>query len=114
MRDINIPVVPLHIGSSGIIISSFSAGGEALLVSTALTAGGILVWRVLDGGGLPAVRDTTGGKFAVTYVPFMAGFLVVMLSGPNWPRRVTGFRFLAGGHDFRRSGAGFRFRPHRA
>src|SRR5699024_2772399 len=53
-RNIFTPMVPLHVGSIGILVSAYSAGGEALLVSTALTAGGILVWRVLDGGGLTA------------------------------------------------------------
>lgn len=112
IRDINIPVVPLHIGSIGIIISSFNAGGEALLVSTALTAGGILVWRVLDGGGLPAVRDTTGGMFAVTYVPFMAGFVMLMLSEPNGPRRVLLFIVLAVANDVGGFAAGSLFGRH--
>lgn len=112
IRDINIPVVPLHIGSIGIIISSFNAGGEALLVSTALTAGGILVWRVLDGGGLPAVRDTTGGMFAVTYVPFMAGFVMLMLSEPNGPRRVLLFIVLAVANDVGGYAAGSLFGRH--
>src|SRR5690625_8046114 len=85
----------MHIGSIGIIISSFNAGGEALLVSTALTAGGIQVWRVLDGGGLPAVRDTTGGMFAVTYVPFMAGVVMLLLCQPNGPRRAPRVVVLA-------------------
>lgn len=87
-RGINIPQVPLQVGSAGIIISSFVAGSEALLVSTALTAGGVLVWRVLDGGGLPAVRDATAGMFAAAYVPFLAGFVMLMLAEPNGPVRV--------------------------
>src|SRR5690625_5642237 len=100
LRNINIPVVPLHIGSIGILVSSFNAGGEALLVSTALTAGGILGWRVLDGGGLPAGRDTTGGVVAVTYVPFMAGFVVLVLSHPTGPRRVLVFIVRSVANDF--------------
>lgn len=112
LRNINIPVVPLHIGSIGILISSFNAGGEALLVSTALAAGGIVVWRVLDGGGLPAVRDATGGMFAVTYVPFMAGFVMLMLAEPNGARRVLLFIALAVANDVGGFIAGSRFGRH--
>lgn len=112
IRNIHIPVLPLHIGSIGILVSSFNAGGEALLVSTALTAGGILVWRVLDGGGLPAVRDATGGMFAVTYVPFMAGFVMLMLAEPNGPRRVLLFIALAVANDVGGFVAGSRFGRH--
>jgi len=112
IRDINIPIVPLHIGSIGILISAFNAGGEALLVATALTAGGILVWRVLEGGGLPAVRDVTGGMFAVTYVPFMAGFVMLMLAEPNGPRRVLMFIALAVANDVGGYVSGSQFGRH--
>ena len=111
-RAIKIPVVPLHVGSIGILISSFNAGGEALLVSTALTAGGILVWRVLEGGGMPAVRDATGGMFAITYVSFMAGFVMLMLSEPNGPRRVLLFIALAVANDVGGYAAGSLFGRH--
>lgn len=112
IRDINTPIVPLHIGSIGILVSAFNAGGEALLVATALTAGGILVWRVLEGGGLPAVRDVTGGMFAVTYVPFMAGFVMLMLAEPNGPRRVLMFIALAVASDVGGYVAGSQFGRH--
>jgi len=98
-RNIFTPMVPLHVGSIGILVSAYSAGGEALLVSTALTAGGILVWRVLDGGGLTAVRDAAGGMFAVAYIPFMAGFVMLMLAEPNGPFRVFTFIALAVAND---------------
>lgn len=112
IRDIKIPVVPLHIGSIGILISSFNAGGEALLVSSALTAGGILVWRVLDGGGLAAVRDVTAGMFALSYVPFMAGFVMLMLAQPDGPRRVLMFIALAVANDVGGFAAGSQFGRH--
>ena len=50
-RGIQIPLLPLLVGMVGILVSSYVSGAEALLVAFMLTVGGVLVWRVLDGGG---------------------------------------------------------------
>jgi len=98
-RDIHLPLLPLLVGSVGILVSAYLAGSEALLVSFMLTAGGVVVWRVLDGNGPAALRDSTAGIFAAGYLPFLAGFVMLMLSMPDGARRVMLFVLLAVASD---------------
>ncbi|WP_354002577.1 phosphatidate cytidylyltransferase [Ruania halotolerans] len=87
-RDIRLPLLPLLVGTVGMLVTAYSAGIEALLVAFLLTAGGVVVWRVLDGGGVVALREATTGIFAAAYIPFLAGFLTIMLSADDGPWRV--------------------------
>ncbi|HET8970659.1 MAG TPA: phosphatidate cytidylyltransferase [Candidatus Nanopelagicales bacterium] len=98
-RDIRLPYLPLVVGTIGMLVSAYQAGIEALLVAFLLTAGGVFVWRVLDGGGLDALRDATAGIFAAAYVPFLAGFLMIMLSADDGQWRVLMFVALVVAND---------------
>jgi len=88
VRDIKLPLLPLLVGTVGITVSAYTAGVEALLVASVLTSGGAFIWRVLDGGGVAALRDATAAVFATAYVPFMAGFIALMLAADDGPWRV--------------------------
>ncbi len=104
-RGIHLPLLPLLVGAAGVLVSAYTAGAEALLVSTMLTAGGVVIWRVLDGSGESALRDATAGTFAAAYLPFLAGFVMLMLSMADGERRVALFVLLAvasdvGGYTF--------------
>lgn len=81
-RGIMVPVIPLGVGSLGMLVSAFVAGEEGLLVSFTLTAFGVLLWRVID-GLQGAAQDVVAGIFTAAYVPFLAGFAVLMLSSPS-------------------------------
>ncbi|WP_149201991.1 phosphatidate cytidylyltransferase [Actinotalea subterranea] len=98
-RGIHIPLLPLLVGTAGILVSSYTSGPEALLVAFMLTAGGVVVWRVLDGSGPAALRDAAAATFAAAYVPFMAGFVMLMLAQPDGDRRVALFVLLAVASD---------------
>lgn len=90
VKQIAIPVIPLAVGSVGMLISAFVAGREGLVVAFSLTAFGCLLWRVIDGLD-GAVRDVVAAVFAAAYVPLLAGFAMVMLSAPDGARRVGVF-----------------------
>lgn len=98
-RGIHLPLLPLLVGMVGILVSSYTSGPEALLVSFMLTVGGVVVWRVLDGSGTAALRDASAGAFAAAYVPFMGGFVMIMLSMPDGALRVLLFVLLAVAND---------------
>jgi len=98
-RGIHIPLLPLLVGTAGILVSSYTGGPEALLVAFMLTAGGVVVWRVLDGGGAEALRDAAAATFAAAYIPFMAGFVMLMLAQPGGDRRVALFVLLTVASD---------------
>ncbi|AEE45653.1 phosphatidate cytidylyltransferase [Cellulomonas fimi] len=98
-RNIHLPLLPLLVGAVGTLVSAYLAGPEALFVAFMLTVGGVVVWRVLDGSGEPAVRDATAGAFAAAYLPFLAGFAMLMLAEPDGPARVLLFILLVVASD---------------
>lgn len=98
-RGVHIPLLPLLVGDLGILLSAYVAGMEGLFVAFVLTVGGIVVWRVLDGSGAPAVRDATAGVFAAAYLPLMAGFVMLMLAADDGPLRVALFILLCVAND---------------
>ncbi len=98
-RAIHLPLVPLVVGAVGILVSAYTAGPEAMFVAFMLTVGGVLVWRVLDGNGEAALRDASAGAFAAAYLPFLAGFVMLMLAAPDGPARVMLFILLVVASD---------------
>jgi phosphatidate cytidylyltransferase len=108
-RGIHIPLLPLWVGSAGMLVSTYRAGSEALMVSFVLTAAGLVVWRVVDGGGTGAVRDAI---FAATYLPLMGGFVMLMLAADDGHWQVLVFILLAVANDVGGFVAGVLFGKH--
>lgn len=111
-RDIRIPLLPLWVGTAGIVVSAWAAGAEAMLMAFALTAGGVFVWRIIDGGGRAAVRDATAAIFAAAYVPYLAGFAVLMARAENGAWMVVAFVLVTVGNDLGGYIAGVLFGKH--
>jgi len=111
-RDIDMPLVPLLVGSAGILVSAYTSGLEAMWVAFMLTAGGAFIWRVLEGSGPTALRDATAAIFAAAYIPFLAGFLVLMLTGDGGPWLVLAFIALVVSNDLGGYIAGVLFGQH--
>jgi len=97
-RRLRVPLVPVLVGSVGILVSAFASGPEALLVAFGLTVLALVVWRVMDGVD-GAARDVAAGVFSATYVPFLAGFAMLMLAEPDGPRRIVVFILLVVASD---------------
>ena len=91
---LHLPLVPLLVGTVGILVSAYTTGAEALVVAFLLTVGGTVVWRVLDGSGRPALRDAGASAFATAYLPFLAGFALLLLAAPDGAARVALFVLL--------------------
>ena len=90
-KQIVVPVIPLAVGSLGMLVSAFIAREEGLLVSFTLTCFGVLLWRIVDGME-GAMRDVTAGLFTAAYVPLLAGFAILLLAdGDDGPKRVVTF-----------------------
>ena len=96
---VHLPLVPLLVGTVGILVSAYTTGAEALVVAFLLTVGGTVVWRVLDGSGRPALRDAGASAFATAYLPFLAGFALLMLAAPDGEARVALFVLLGVASD---------------
>ena len=104
-----VPVIPLAVGSLGMLVSAFVAGEEGLLVSFMLTGFGILLWRIIDDLD-GAVGDVAAGLFTAAYVPFLGGFAILLLAER---RRPAARRRLHRRHDRERHRRLRRRRPVR-
>lgn len=111
-RDIQLPLAPLWVGTAGILVSAYTSGLEALMVSFVLTVVGVVVWRAIDARGSRALRDASAGAFAAAYLPLMAGFAMLLLAQPDGATRVLVFVLLAVANDTGGFFAGVRFGKH--
>ncbi|QAY70558.1 phosphatidate cytidylyltransferase [Xylanimonas protaetiae] len=111
-RGIQLPIWPLVVGGVGMAVSAHVGGPEALLVSYVLTVAAAALWRVLDGPGKDAPRDVAASAFAATYVPFLAGFVVLLLGQHDGRWLVALFILLAVANDTGGYIAGVLFGKH--
>lgn len=109
-RRIRIPVVPVVVGAVAMIVSAFVGGQDALLIAFALTCVAVLLWRIIDGP--KPVRDVTAGIFTAAYVPYLAGFAVLMLAQPDGAYRVLTFLMVAIASDIGGYAVGTVFGKH--
>src|SRR6266516_7022750 len=71
------PLVPLLVGGLAMDVLAWYRGSEALAVAFLLTAVACLVWRLAD-GAVGYLADTCTAIFIALYVPFLAGFAVLL------------------------------------
>ena len=89
-RGIVVPFEPLVAGAVVMLVAAYVGGAPALLAGLAVTALGAMLWRLRRGvDGF--VRDTTAGVFTAVYVPFLAGFVMLLLKPDDGSLRVLTF-----------------------
>jgi len=76
--DIRIAREPVMAGGVVMVLVAFLFGAPALVTATAVTALASMLWR-LRGGVTGYVKDMTAGVFTIVYVPFLGGFVALML-----------------------------------
>jgi phosphatidate cytidylyltransferase len=81
------PLAPLLAGGAAMGVVAWFWGADALSLALLVTVLALLVWRLADG---PAgyQRDTAAGTLIVVYVPFLAGFAVLLAAPPDGHWRV--------------------------
>ncbi len=84
------PLVPIVVGGTAMLIAGWYAGSEALVVGLLLTVVAIGLWRLVD-GATGYLRDVIPAVLVVTYVPFLAGFCVLLAAADDGARRVVTF-----------------------
>jgi len=78
-RDIHLTYPPLLVGGVAMVLSAYVAGSPALVTATAVTAFVSMLWRLRNGiGGY--VQDATASVFTAFYVPFLGGFVALLLA----------------------------------
>ncbi|MDO4243929.1 MAG: phosphatidate cytidylyltransferase [Actinomyces sp.] len=103
-KGIRLPLAPLWLGTLGVVVSAWTLGAETALGAYMATAGACVLWCFMDqaeaesGTALEdpdhdvprtdahdAVRrsrsvDASASIFAATYLPFLAGFAVLLVA----------------------------------
>ncbi|RJK98480.1 phosphatidate cytidylyltransferase [Vallicoccus soli] len=87
---IRVPLPPVLVGGAAMLAGAWAGGAEALVVALAATVAAVLLWRLPEGARGYA-RDATAAVFAAVYVPFLAGFAVLMLREDDGVSRVVLF-----------------------
>ncbi|WP_345741308.1 phosphatidate cytidylyltransferase [Salana multivorans] len=90
-----IPLLPLVVGTAGMVVSSYLVGPEALVVALVVTAGALVVWCVIDTPGALALRNASASVFVAAYVPFLGSFLGIALAAGDGALRVLYITALA-------------------
>jgi phosphatidate cytidylyltransferase len=111
-RGMVVPLVPLLLGSAGMLVSAYLRGAEALVVTFGLTIVGLLVWRVADGLA-GAARDLSASALVVFYPIFLGGFAAMMLASPGDGRqRIVVFILVTVFSDIGGYAVGVKFGRH--
>jgi phosphatidate cytidylyltransferase len=92
-RDIHVPLVPIAVGGTAMVTLAYWTQPKWALGALALSAIGVLGWRLRGGAG-GYVRDVTAGIFTLMYLPLMATFVALMLVEPDGSRRALIFVVL--------------------
>jgi len=77
--EIRLTREPVMAGGVIMVLVAFLFGAPALVAATALTALVTMLWR-LRGGVTGYVMDTTAAVFTIVYVPFLGGFVALLLA----------------------------------
>ena len=84
------PLVPLLAGVLAMELLAWFRGSGALTVAFLLTALACMVWRLAE-GPVGYLRDTSTAVLIALYVPFLAGFAVLLAVPDDGLRRVIAF-----------------------
>ena len=90
VRGVRVPLVPVVLGAVGMLAAAWYGGAGALLVALATTVLAALLWRQAD--RRPGfAQDVGAGVLTAVYVPFLAGFAILLLRPDDGAWRVLVF-----------------------
>ena len=98
VRGMNVPLVPVLVGSVGLPFAAFFGGTEALAFAMVATAVAILLWRSIDTAE-EAISSILAGIFVVLWVPFLLSFALLLLREPDGQIRVAVLLLLVVAND---------------
>jgi phosphatidate cytidylyltransferase len=87
---IRIPLAPVALGGTIMLVGGYYGGMETAAVAMALTVIGTLVWRLSEGAD-GFVRDSSAGVFALSYLFLMGVFVLLLLTEDDGPWRIVAF-----------------------
>ena len=109
--DYRPPLVPVVVGAVAMIVLAWSRGPTGLVVGFLLTVLAVVLWRLADGPG-DYLRDAASGVLVALYVPFLAGFAVLLLVPDDGVARILVFIATVVCNDVGGYAAGVLFGKH--
>jgi phosphatidate cytidylyltransferase len=110
-KNVRAPLVPLALGSVAMLVAGYQGGTESLVVGLLLTVLAVVGWRLVEGPEGFA-SDVTAGILTAVYVPFLAGFTILMNAPHDGARRVATFVIVVVCNDVGGYAAGVLFGKH--
>lgn len=92
-RGIEMTRVPLFAAALVSPVVAYLWGIEALAIALGITVVLIFMWRIRRGTD-GYVRDVTASVFVAAYLPFMAGFVMIMYAADNGAYRIIAYVLL--------------------
>jgi phosphatidate cytidylyltransferase len=83
-------LVPLLAGAAAMEAAAWFRGPDGLVGAFLLTMLGLLIWRLADGAA-GYLRDVGAGALVALYVPFLAGFAMLLLHADDGAARIILF-----------------------
>ncbi len=98
VRGIYISVVSLAIGALALTYATWNGGAAGLAIATAIAIPLLLI-QLLTKGTDGFVQSATATTFSLLYLPFLAGFLILLAKPTTGLERVMTFVVLVGCND---------------
>ncbi len=111
LNGIQVARTPLYLGAVAVIPMAYNFGLIGLLMVYGLIVISAMIWRIrrgVDG----YVKDLTATVFVASYLPFMLGFVALMLAQPLGPQLIVVFVSLTICNDIGGYAAGVLFGKH--
>ena len=89
-RGLRAPLVPLLTGGTITLALAYVDGVEASTVALLLTALAVYLWRLAE-GPVGFVRDASTAVMIAVYLPFLAGFALMLAAASDGSDRVIAF-----------------------
>jgi phosphatidate cytidylyltransferase len=89
-NDIAVPLPPVAAGGTAVILCAYFLGPAGQIAAFALAVLATMVWR-MPAGTDGYVRDATASAFVLAYVPFLAGFAMMMLHDTHGAAHIVTF-----------------------
>ena len=98
VRGIYISVVSLAVGAVALTYATWNGGAAGLAIATAIAIPLLLI-QLLTKGPEGFVQSATATTFSLLYLPFLAGFLILLAKPTTGLERVMTFVVLVGCND---------------
>lgn len=87
-RDLRPPLVPLLVGAAVMVVAAYAGGLAGLVAALLGTVALVVAWRA-TGPRAGARSDALAGACVAAYVPFLAGFALLLAAPADGARRVV-------------------------